>query len=111
MAMTLILDTGPAGADGSVPFDMYVGRLEGAMTIGEQRIPLPEAEQDVRMKGRLGSDGRELELDTSGMDALADVLPTDVVDRLLKMTPPFPDRALQLGDALTVPQSYEVPSG
>jgi len=107
--MTLLIETGAKDPDGSVPFEMRIDRLQGGMTVGGQQIPIPQTDQDVRMKGRLAADGHALELDTTGMDALDNVMPTDVVDRLLKLMPPFPDRKLELGETLTVPQSYEIP--
>jgi len=109
LAMTLLIETGPKDPDGSVPFEMQLGALEGGMTVGGQQIPLAQPDEKIRMKGKLGPDGRMLELDTSGMEALEDVMPTDVVDRLLKLTPSFPDRELKIGDTLTIPQSYEMP--
>jgi hypothetical protein len=109
LSMTMNLETGSRDADGGVPFEMRIGQLEGGMTVGGREIPIPDSEHDVRMKGKLGSDGRMLEVDTAGMEALGDVMPTDVVDRLLKLMPPFPERELAVGETLTVPQSYEIP--
>ena len=109
LAMTLLLDTGKKGADGSVPFEMQIGALEGGMTVGEKQIPLPRPSESIRMKGKLGADGRALELDTSGMEALSDAMPTDLVGRLLRLAPSFPERELKIGDTLTTPQNWKMP--
>jgi hypothetical protein len=109
LAMTLTLDTGEKAKDGSVPFEASIGNLDGSITMGENKMPMPKLEQDVSFKGKLGPDGRMLELDTTGLDALAEVMPTDVVNKLMQMTPTFPEGKLAIGESLTIPQTYQMP--
>ena len=109
LAMTLNLATGDKAKDGTVPFEASIDSLEGSITMGENKMPMPKLEQDVSFKGKLGPDGRMLELDMSGIDALDEVMPTDVVNKLLQMTPTFPEGKLAIGESLTIPQSYQMP--
>jgi hypothetical protein len=108
LAMTLTLDTGEKAKDGSVPFEASIGNLDGSITMGENKMPMPKLEQDVTFKGQLAPDGRTLALDMSDVDGLDQVMPTDVVNKLLQ-TPTFPEGKLAIGESLTIPQTYQMP--
>lgn len=112
LTMRSVLKVGARAADGALPLECNIQDLSGTIELAGQEFPVPGLSDDVRnsagFRGRLLAGGREVQVETAGLDEL----PPDtqqMLSQLLQVLPTFPDGKLKVGDSFENPVKFELP--
>lgn len=102
-----LMNVGRGAEDGSMPVEMQIGKMEAAVTVAGQVMPLPELAATTQARvigGRIRPDGRALDLEADAIEGL----PPDAMDRLMQAMPAFPEAGIAVGERFEIPIEISV---
>lgn len=112
LSMRSVMTVGEATPEGDLPLECSIESLAGTIELAGQKYEVPGLPDDVLgaagFKGRLLKGGREVQVETTGLEDL----PADtrqMLSQILQVLPTFPDHKLRVGESFENPISFELP--